>query len=264
MKQIELGELILERENKKIYHNHEDDLLIKVFNHEKVSKSEVLFEALHSSYIENIGLNVPVLKEVFPVDDDYALAFNFIKGETLQEKMDKDPKNKKKYIETLVKLQLEVLSKSVPALPKLKDKLNAKISFCGKDQAKIKLDATVRYDLHVRLEGMKDHTKLCHGDFIPSNIICGDDGKYYILDWAHACKGNASADAARTYLQFVIDGDQKAADEYLKIFCKKADIAIQYVQNWISVIAATLLNSVKGDEDKIAILLKNINVVEFC
>ena len=53
------------------------------------------------------------------------------------------------------------------------------------------------------------------------------DGSYYILDWAHATQGNASADAAITYLMFVLQ-DQKLADTYLRMFCDKSDTWLLY------------------------------------
>ena len=77
---------------------------------------------------------------------------------------------------------------------------------------------------------MHKHDKVCHGDFNPSNIIITDDGKAYIIDWAHATQGNASADAARTYLVFALAGQQKLADKYLNLFCEKSGIGKQYVQ----------------------------------
>ena len=64
------------------------------------------------------------------------------------------------------------------------------------------LDATTRYDLHTRLEGMPKHNKVCHGDFNPSNIIITEDGTPYIIDWSHATQGNASADAQEHILFF--------------------------------------------------------------
>ena len=45
-------------------------------------------------------------------------------------------------------------------------------------------------------------------------------------------QGNASADAAMTYLLFALESQEKA-DLYLKIFCKKSDTAMQYVQQWL-------------------------------
>lgn len=92
--------------------------------------------------------------------------------------------------------------------------MNDRISHSG-------LEATVRYELHVRLDSLPRHNKLCHGDFNPSNVLVDENGKYYILDWAHATQGNASADAATTYIQFLLTGDKASAEYYLKAFCKK-------------------------------------------
>ena len=101
------------------------------------------------------------------------------------------------------------------------------------------LDATTRYELHTRLEAMPKHGKVCHGDFNPSNIIIGEDGVPYILDWSHATQGNASADVARTYLLFWLAGDIAGADRYLDLFCEKSNTAKQYVQKWMPIVAAS-------------------------
>ena len=95
--------------------------------------------------------------------------------------------------------------------------MNRKISAC-------ELDATTRYDLHTRLDGMPKHNKVCHGDLNPSNIIITSDNMPYIIDWAHVTQGNASADAARTYLLFWLSGDIEGARVYLDLFCKKSQI----------------------------------------
>ena len=103
------------------------------------------------------------------------------------------------------------------------------------------LDATTRYELLTRLESMPKHDKVCHGDFNPSNVIYGKNGKMTIVDWAHATQGNASADAAMTYLLFALK-DQEKADLYMKLFCKKSDTARQYVQQWLPIVAAAELS----------------------
>ena len=121
--------------------------------------------------------------------------------------------------------------------------------------------ATVRYGLNVRLESMPKHTKLCHGDFNPSNVIINDKGEAYIIDWAHATQGNASADAARTYLLFCLAGKQDTADKYLKIFCDKSDTAKQYVLKWLPIVAAS--QSVKGKPEEKEMLSKWVDVVEY-
>ena len=124
-----------------------------------------------------------------------------------------------------------------------------------------RLDATTRYELHTRLEGMPKHKKVCHGDFNPSNIILNADGTAYILDWSHATQGNASADAARTYLLFCLQGDLAIAKRYLALFCEKSDTAMQYVQKWMPIVAAS--QSVKGNEKEREFLLSWVNVVDY-
>ena len=108
---------------------------------------------------------------------------------------------------------------------------------------------------------MPKHLKLCHGDFNPSNIIIGNDGKSYIIDWAHVTQGNGAADAARTYLLFCLKGDMETANRYLDLFCKKSDTAKQYVQKWMPIVAAS--QSVKGNEHKRSFLLSWVSVVDY-
>ena len=120
---------------------------------------------------------------------------------------------------------------------------------------------TTRYDLHTRLEGMPKHKKVCHGDFNPSNIIITADGTPYIIDWSHATQGNASADAARTYLLFCLEGDRETAEKYLDLFCKKSDTAKQYVQKWMPIVAAS--QSVKAIAEERSFLLRWVDVVDY-
>ena len=82
----------------------------------------------------------------------------------------------------------------------------------------------------------------------------------YIVDWAHATQGNASADAAMTYLLFALK-DQETADLYLKLFCKKSDTARQYVQQWLPIVAAAQLT--KDNELEKDFLMKWIDVIDY-
>ena len=158
------------------------------------------------------------------------------------------------YLEKFVDLQITVHSKKCPLLNKLKDKMNRKISEAD-------IDATTRYELHTRLEGMPKHKKVCHGDFNPSNVIVKADGTPYVIDWAHATQGNASADVARTYLLFCLAGKTELADKYLDLFCKKSDTAKQYVQKWMPIVAAS--QSVKGNAEEREFLMRWADVVDY-
>ena len=155
---------------------------------------------------------------------------------------------------SLDKKQKEIQSKRSPLLTKLKDKMNRKISQSG-------LDATIRYDLHTRLSAMHDHIKVCHGDFNPSNVIVDKDGRLYVIDWSHATQGNGSADAARTYLMFRLNGRDDWAELYLKMFCDMNDVAKQYVSQWLPIVAASQLSKENPQEREF--LLNWVNVFDY-
>ena len=248
---MKLDKVIAVRTNKTVY--RDGDKCIKVFN-EDYSKADVLNEALNQARIEETGLNIPKIHGVTTIDGKWAIVSDYIEGKTLAELMAENEDKTEEYINLLVDIQLEVHSKTCPLLNKLKDKMSRKIS-------ETELDATTRYELHTRLEGMPKHKKVCHGDFNPSNIIITKDGTPYIIDWAHATQGNASADVARTYLLFCLDGDTENAKKYLEIFCKKSNTAKQYVEKWMPIVAAS--QSVKGNEKEREFLLSWVDVVDY-
>lgn len=245
-------ELLKVRPNKKIY--REDDKLIKLFDHNIVKKSEVLKEAYSHALVEETGLSVPKLLYVNNEGEDWAIATEYINGNTIETLMKNDPDNKKKYIDKLVELQMAMSKISCSDLKKLRDKMNDRISHSG-------LEATVRYELHVRLDSLPRHNKLCHGDFNPSNVLVDENGKYYILDWAHATQGNASADAARTFLLFSIDKKEALAEKYINLFSEKSGISKANIQRWIPIVAATQMT--KGKEEEQEFLSRWINVVDY-
>lgn len=248
---MEIEKILIERTNKRIYKSGK--FVVKEFDTD-FSKSDILNEALNQARVEETGLKIPQLEEVKKIDGKWAIVLDYIEGKTLAEIIENDRKNLEMYMEKFVDIQIEIHSKRSPLLNKLKDKMSRKID-------ETNLDATTRYELHTRLEGMPKHNKVCHGDFNPSNIIITPAGDYYVLDWSHATQGNASADVARTYLLFSLKGDKEAAEMYLNMFCKKTDTAKQYVKQWLPIVAAS--QSVKGNEEEREFLLNWIDVVDY-
>ena len=230
-----------------------EDGFAKVFGDE-YTKSGILNEALNQARVEETDLNIPKIKAIEVVDGKWSIVMDFVEGVTLSEKMRKNPEKEDEYLEFFVDLQRTVLSKRVPMLNKLKEKMQGRISEAD-------LDATTRYDLHTRLDSLPTHYNLCHGDFHPSNIIITKDGTPYIIDWAHATQGNASADVARTYLMFYLEGREQLAEKYLQLYCLKSDTAKQYIQKWIPIVAASRLTKAKKEEDEF--LRKWIDVVDY-
>lgn len=248
---MNLDKIIAVRTDKTVY--RDGDRCLKVFS-EDYSKADVLNEALNQARIEETGLNIPKILEVTVIDGKWTIVSEYIKGKTLARLMEENPEKKEEYLSLFVDIQLKMHSKTCGGLTKLKDKMNKKIS-------QTDLSATVRYDLHTRLEAMPKHNKVCHGDFNPTNIIIAEDGTPYILDWSHATQGNASADAARTYLLFWLNGDIAGAKKYLDLFCDRSNTAKQYVQKWMPIVAAS--QTVKGNEAEREFLHSWINVVDY-
>ena len=248
---MKLDKVIAVRNNKTVY--RDGDLCMKVFSSD-FSKADILNEALNQARVEETGLKIPKLREITVLNGKWAIISDYIKGKTLAQLIAENPGKKNEYINTLVDLQLEVHKKSCPLLGKLKEKINSQLSRTDFDKA-------IRYELNSRLEGMPKHNKLCHGDFVPENIILSDDGEFYIIDWAHAAQGNASADAARTYLLFWLDGDIDGAKKYLELFCEKSNTEMQYVQKWMPLVAASQTTRCRSNEREF--LNSWVNVAEY-
>ena len=243
--------LIIKRPNKEVYKSGDSIVKLHEASH---AKSDVFNEALNNARAEETGLPVPAVKELIEIDGKWALVVECVEGTTLEELMDKNPDKLEQYMEQFVDLQIEIHGKKSGLLYKLKGKLTSQIN-----SLKI-IDATTRYELLTRLEGMPKHAKMCHGDFNPSNVIVAEDGSLKVIDWAHATQGNASADVAMTYLLFALK-DQDKADLYLNMYCKKSDTARQYVQKWLPIVAASQLT--KNNELEKEFLLRWIDVVDF-
>lgn len=242
--------IVAERPGKQIF--RDGDKLVKLFDR-GYSKADILNEALNQARVEETDLNIPKIQAVSVVDGCWSITMDYIEGPTLEQLMEEHPEKLDEYLELFVDIQRNVHTKRVPLLNMTIEKFNRKISAAD-------LDATTRYELHTRLSGMKRHTKLCHGDFNPTNVIVDKYNKMWIIDWAHAAQGNASADAAMTYLLFSLE-DHNRAELYMKLFCEKSDTARQYVNRWLPIVAAAQLTKKKEKEKEF--LMKWIDVVEY-
>lgn len=251
--EFNLTNKIAERQNKEIFNDNGKTVKLFVENH---SKAFILNEALnHAKVEEGTDLNIPKLIAVTQINGRWALVYDYVEGVSLEELMAQNPDKENEYLEKFVDIQMEILSKKVPLLNRIKEKFKRKL-----EEAE-NINENVRYDLLHRLEGMKNHAKLCHGDFNPSNIIIDKNGNYSIIDWAHATQGNASADAARTYLLFSMQGKTELADKYLKLFSLKSSIEVSHIQRWIPIVAATQMT--KGNDEEQNFLKKWVDVVDY-
>lgn len=249
---MKLTNIIAERPRKTVY--RDGDKTVKVFD-ESYEPSVILNEALNLARVgeADTPLHVPKLEEVTKIDGKWAIIYDYIEGKPLSHVMAEHPDLFNEYLNFFVDLQMLIHAQRVPLLSKLKDKMNRKISQSD-------LDATLRFELHTRLNGTPRHNKLCHGDFTTANVIITPDGTPYILDWGHATQGNASADVARTYLTYCLRGHEAEAELYLNLFCEKSGTDYQYVKRWLPIVAAS--QSVKNRPEEREMLMRFVDVVE--
>ena len=232
------AEVLKKRSDKVVYRDGER--VIKVFGAGKPA-SDVFNEAMNTSRVHEVGIAVSRSLEVSLVEGGvhegcWALANSYVPGKTLYDAWLDEPSRFDEYLEAFVDLQLEVQGHRAPLLNRQKEKLTRMIS-----ATKGMIDATTRYDLHVRVESMRGDVCVCHGDFIPSNVIEGEDGVLAVCDWSHVTAGTPEVDAAMTYLLFALKYPENA-ERYLDLYCWKADVDRQVVEWWLPVVAAAELS----------------------
>lgn len=250
---LNLDHPIAERSTKTVY--KDGDKTIKLFV-ENYLKSNILNEALNQARVEEgTDLNVPKLVEISKIDNRWALVSEHIEGTPLDVLMNEHPEKMNEYLNTFVDIQLNILGHKVPMLNRMKEKFHRKISEAEN------ISENTKYELLQRLDGMKNHTKVCHGDYNPSNVIIKEDGTAYIIDWSHVTQGNASADCARTFLLFSMEGKEELAKKYMNLFSEKSKIDIANIQRWIPIVAASQMTKGKPEEQEF--LSKWIDVIDF-
>lgn len=250
---MELNNKIAERKNKEVY--IEDGKVIKLFV-ENYPHSNILNEALNQARVDECSnINIPKLFEVKKYNNRWAIVSEYIEGKTISELMKEDPENLDDYLELFTQIQLIILKNNVPLLNKIKEKFTRKL------EDATNIDESTRYELLQRLQGMKNHDELCHGDYNPSNVIVQEDGTIYVIDWAHVTQGNAAADAARTFLLFSMEGKEDIANKYLNLFSEMSKIPKTTIQRWLPIVAATQMTKNIPEEQEF--LKKWINVVDY-
>ena len=247
-------QVIVERHNKIVYDC--GDTVVKVFNG-NTPAADIFAEATKLARAEQAGINVPELVEVSKAGVNWAISTKKVEGQTLREQLKANPEREDEILDQLISLELDVHAHKSPLMGRQKDKLtrmiNAASDIIGEAQ---------RYELLHSLEGMPNHSKLCHGDFVPSNIVIPDDGSApVILDWAHATQGNGAADCAITYLHLIMNGENDFAEKYLHRYCELQGCTVAYVQSWCSIVAAAELS--RGRVHEQDFLLTWVDVVDW-
>jgi hypothetical protein len=231
-------------------------MAVRVYKDAKY-KEKCLYAALTHARVEtalgNSELKIPVLHEVSLIDGKWAISMDWIEGKTLGMLIDENPGKADIYIDRLVEIQCEIHEQYVPLLSKLKDKLARQI------KALEEIDDIKKYELLTRLDSMPKHIKLCHNNYSPDCVIINDEGTY-VLNWGSSRQGNASADAAKTFLLMSLKRPEYA-ESYLDKYCQKTNTSKHYVQQWLPIVAAAQLD--KGIPEQKDLLMRWLDVFDW-
>lgn len=230
--------VIAVRTKKTVY--RDGDTALKVFD-PGYSKAGVLDEARNMALAEESGLNVPQVLEVLRMEGKWAIRWEYIPGNTLERLMEEHPEKHGEYWNRFAEIQAEVFSRHAPMLNRQKDRMARRI-----DSAP--LEGAEKAALRARLSAMPEKDAICHGDFMPANIVIKPDSAPYLLDWVHVTQGDPAADAAQTYLLLRLRGQGPAAEEYLELLCGKAKIEKEDVRDWLPLVAASQLAACRPRE----------------
>ncbi|MBQ4097335.1 MAG: phosphotransferase [Clostridia bacterium] len=225
---MKLDRVIAVRNDKTVY--RDDDRAVKVFV-SGYKKSDILGEALKQTRMREIGLPVPEVLEVSAIDGKWSIISEYVNGKPLSRLIEEECDKLDEYLDLFTEIQTIIHSTSCRDLIRLKDDMSRKIS-------EAELESTVRYSMLSKLESMPGQSSVCHGDFNPSNVIIDEDGNAHVIDWSHTTQGSASADIAKTYVLFLLDGHDGAADAYLKKICEKTSVEEGEIKEWLPLVAA--------------------------
>jgi len=223
--------LIAVSNNKTIY--RDGDTCIKVFVHAD-AKADVFREAHFQSLFEDSELHVPRVLSVGIMDGKWYIESEYIRGNTLDSLLKAQPAQSRFHLQTLIRLQNAVHALSETSLPHLLPDIRQQIQLAS-------IDADTRSRLLERLNSVPQATQVCHGDFVPSNILIQKDGTPYILDWGQARLGPAAYDISRTYLRFLMVDSASLAETYLELSEAEAGIPRRIVEEWLPLSAVMLL-----------------------
>ncbi len=225
---MKLDRVIAVRNNKTVF--RDGKRCVKIFSSE-FSKTAVFAEALNHARVEECIDFVPRLLEVIRHDRNWAIVYEFVKGKTFLRWIEEEPEALSAQVSFFVELQERIHKTEGKNLGNMKEIFIEKI-------LQTSLDPCLKYALHKGLEKKHFSSRLCHMDFVPSNIIIDSAGKASVIDWAAGVAGEPLADAALTWLIFKIRGLDAFAEEYRKAYLLRMQAKEEDLEEWIPYVAA--------------------------
>jgi len=169
----------------------EEGQVLKLF-HGWVQPDSVGYEARIARAVHAAGLPVPAVGEIVKIDGRLGLIYERVDGASMSETLTAKPWMLPRFGRLLAEWHADVHASSItPELPSQRQRLENKIRAAEALPPDLK-EATLR-----ALDRMPDGDRLCHGDFMPANVMITARGPV-VIDWTDATRGNPLADVARS------------------------------------------------------------------
>jgi len=235
---MKLDNLLFDKTTKKIY--RDGNTVIKLFD-ENYDTNVVLSQALNQSRAHDFGIPAADILEVTKVDGKWAIVSEYFEGESMMDMFKKYPERQDELMEKFVKLQLSIFEHTSYRFPDQLDRLNDAIG-------KLDMDAVTRFALHQKLS-LQKYNNVCHGDFVPGNVLVNEKGEVCVLNWTHANHGNPKYDIVTTYVQISANmQNQELAEKYLEEVIKQTGYEKESLEKLVPIISA-VLNAKSRDEE---------------
>jgi len=193
-------------------------------------------------------LPIPQLYEIIEYQGRRGIIYERVNGVTLFEWIFADLSRFEEGARWLGRLHAMLHHHSpLPELPNQRERLRWKLTHVTQ------LTDSERNGLRQQLDALPDDTRICHGDFHPSNILIDDD-RAVIIDWIDATSGSAMADIARTLL--LIDSAKQSPEildifksAYLDEYAKQCLLDEGLVKRWYPIMAGARLYEMLPTEE---------------
>jgi tRNA A-37 threonylcarbamoyl transferase component Bud32 len=165
----------------------------------RVPRREMDFDRIRYEYdvyvfLRHAGIAAPRVYDLVMIGKVPVMVMEKISGVSMMEMIRQNPFSITKRVKELVRLHHEVMAvTAADTITGEKDKA----AYCI--NASEYLTDPIKRFLAGVLAGLPEANDLCHGDFHPGNII-SVNGKYQVIDWSAASRGDFVSDIAHTYI----------------------------------------------------------------
>jgi uncharacterized protein (TIGR02172 family) len=227
-----------------------EDQILKLYRPE-MPRDWVGYEAKIGRLVSEAGLAAPAVVDVVEVEGRLGIVYERIVGPSMLDALARRPWMLFRSARRFAEVHAAMHACRRAELPPQRD------GFTRAIQHAPGLPAAARDRALAALARLPDGDALCHGDYHPDNLIMSPRGPI-VIDWTNACRGNPSADVARTVLMFRMAGlpPHMPAGQRLLVQFLRARFLAAYLrayrgrrpcpdaelEAWLPVLAAARLN----------------------